>query len=384
MTRGRGCWLFGLVAASLCTSAHAGGGPAADAYEGTSAGALDLQALADVYVLHDFNNPPSGLTTLRQFDLAVDRPALEYLRLTLAHQPRPLGFRIDAGVGDTADVYRLDDPELARHPELARAFSYIEQAFVTVTIPVGRGLSIDAGKFVTPAGFEDNETIANWNYSRSFLYSWAEPSLHTGVRASLPLTSKVAASLFWLNGWNANWVDGNDLRSFAVAVGAQPLTTLDLSITYLAGLERAPTALADPTLHWRNLASASGAWSVTSWLTLALAADYGDDRARGGVRFGGVTGYVRVEPLRWLATTVRGEYYADPSGFTTGTAQSLGAVTATLDLYRHEGAAQLFLRLEYRHDQSSARPFPTPAGPVATQDTLTLALTGVVTTKPPR
>jgi hypothetical protein len=375
-----------VLAVLLCLGtaavAHAGGGPATDAYEDVVPGVLDAHVLADVYLQHDFDNPPSGRTTLREFDVAGDRPSLNYLLLTVAHRPSPVGFRVDVGVGDTADEYRLSDPELLLHPDLARAMSYLGQAFASVVIPVGRGLAIDVGKFATPAGLEDNVSIANWNYSRSFLYSWAEPSLHTGVRASLELTSWMAVSLFWLNGWNANFVDGNDLRSFAAAVGVHPHPSLELTVTYVAGLERPPTAPAVPALHWRNLVSASAEWTATRWLQLALAADYGDDAAQGGVRFGGVAGYLRGQ-WRWLAATVRGEYYADPSGFTTGTAQQLGEATVTLEARGRQGPLALLTRLEYRHDQSNARPFPTPSGPVSTQDTLTLALIASLARTPP-
>lgn len=382
MTAARARRLGPVLAAGLvgCVAADAGAasGPATDAWDDVAAGPLDAHALIDVYLLHVVAATPSGHTTLRQFDLAADAPALEWLRLTLAHRPTPFGARVDVGMGDTAEVFRLEDPERALHPRLARALSFVEQAFVTVELPVGRGLFVDAGKFESPAGFEDNATVDNWSYSRSFLFSWAEPSLHTGVRASMQLSRTVSASLLWVNGWNANWLDGDDLRSFAAAVAVRPRRWLDLALTYLGGLERSPTAPAEPALHWRDLLTASCAWSAASWLTLALAADYGDDRARGGVRFGGVAGYVRARAARWLSASVRGEYYADPSGFTTGTPQSLGEVTATLDLHHSDGAAHLWLRLEYRHDQSSARPFPTASGPIATQDTLTLGLSAAV------
>ncbi|HEY2748016.1 MAG TPA: outer membrane beta-barrel protein [Polyangia bacterium] len=378
MTRARGGRRAALVAALACGcaagEARAGGGPATDAYQDVTAGALDVHALADVYVLHDFDRPPSGRTVLREFDLGSDDPSLGYLRLTLARRPSPIGFRIDAGVGDTADVYRSEDPEDALHPQLSRALSYLGQAFVSVVVPLGRGLAVDVGKFATPAGYEDNESIANWNYSRSFLFSWGEPSLHTGVRLSMSPIEKLDLSIFWLDGWNANFVDGDDLRSFALAVGAHPRKSIELTLTYVAGLERAPTALADPTLAWRTLLCAAAEWEARRWLTLVLAADYGDDRARGGVRWGGVAGYVHVQPWRFVSATVRGEYYADPGGFTTGTAQSLGEVTATVELRGRRGPVTLAARLEYRHDQSTARPFVTPAGPVAAQDSMTIAL----------
>lgn len=376
--------LAALVVGAWTADARAGGGPAIDAYDDLAVGALAARGLADVYVLHDFNLPPSSRTSLREFDLVSDAPSLGYLRLTVGHRPAPIGFRLDVGVGDTADVYRLEDPALALHPSWARALSYVEQGFVTVLVPLGRGVAVDVGKFATPAGFEDNESIDNWSYSRSFLYSWAEPSLHTGVRLSTEVARGVAVALFWLDGWNANFVDGDDLRSFAAAISAHPRASVELIATYVAGLERRPTALFDPTLRWRDLLSVSGEWEATAWLALALAFDYGDDRAGGGVRFGGIAGYARVAPRRWLAATVRGEWLADPSGFVTGTAQTLGEVTATVDVTRRSGAVGLWARLEYRHDQSSARPFAATRGPASSQDTLTLALAATFESVPPR
>jgi len=50
------------IAALLClgtaTTARAGGGPATDAYDDVATGVVDVHALADVYVQHDFGRPP--------------------------------------------------------------------------------------------------------------------------------------------------------------------------------------------------------------------------------------------------------------------------------------------------------------------------------------
>jgi hypothetical protein len=38
-----------------------------------------------------------------------------------------------------------------------------------------------------------------------------------GLRLSCRATERLALSFFWVNGWNANFLDGSDMRSFAAA-----------------------------------------------------------------------------------------------------------------------------------------------------------------------
>lgn len=364
-----------LAVVACAGAAFAGGGPATDAYDDIGRHApVDFHLLLDLYVLHDFNAPASGRNQLRELDFNSDLPSLSYLRLTLARRPRRFGFRLDVGFGDTADAYRAADPLQATHPALARGLSYVEQAFVTLVVPVGRGLQIDVGKFSTPVGLEDNESVTNWSYSRSFLYSWAEPSLHVGARASYRASDRLSLSLFWLDGWNSNVVGGDGMRSFAAATSYRPSARWELVLVYLGGLERPPTQL-DGKLSFRNVLSGYVTYRPVEPVTFSLAVDYGNDRAAGGVDWWGVAGYARLQARSWLAATLRGEYYADPDGFTTGTRQQLAEATATLEAEHRSGRARLLARLEYRHDQSNRRPFEgAQPDSRSIQDTLTLAL----------
>lgn len=365
-----------LLALVACAGvARAGGGPATDAYDGIDErAALDFHLLLDVYLLHNFNRPASRRNQLREFDFNSDLPSLSYLRLTLAHHPRRFGFRVDVGLGDTADSYQSADPLQPDHPSLARAFSYVEQAFVTVMVPVGRGLELDVGKFSTPVGLEDNESVSNWNYSRSFLYSWAEPSLHVGARATYQVSDRLSLGLFWLNGWNSNVVGGDGLRSFAGAVSYRPSKRWELVLVYLGGLERPPMQL-NGTLSFRDVVSAYVTYKPIERVLFSLALDYGNDLAAGGVNWWGIAGYARVQARSWLAAALRGEYLDDPDGFITGTRQQLAEATVTLEAEHQAGRARLLARLEYRHDQSSRRPFEGAQPDTrSAQDTITLAL----------
>jgi hypothetical protein len=363
-------WVFPIVWL-WCGVARASGG--ADAYDDIDPAApVDVHGLADGYALHNFNDPASGTNQLRAFDFDTG-VALGYLGLTLARRPGRVGFRVDAGFGNTADVFYQEDPAAPRHPHVARASSFFGQAFFTAIVPLERPIAVDVGKFATPVGLEDNESLTNWNYSRSLLYTWAEPSLHTGLRLSCPVASTLGVSLFWVNGWNSGVLDGSDMRTFAAALTWRPIESLEVALVDMVGPEHPPTQLtAPPSL--RNVVDASVVFKPTEVIALATSADYDNDRANGGVAWWGIAAYARAQTLPWLAAALRGEYFADASGFATGTPQRLAEGTATIELRQDVKRLRLVGRLEYRHDRSTARPFEgaLPASRSA-QDTITVA-----------
>ena len=365
--------LLGIAAllGGLSRSAAAGGGAATDAYDDIQTGALDVHGLADVYAQGNFNAPQSGLAQLRAFDAEADRPSLGILRLTLAHKPEIVGFRLDVGVGDIPNAYMRYDPASLAHPDLSRGLSYVEQGFITAAIPVGRGLRLDAGKFGTPVGFEDNESLTNWNYSRSLLYLLAEPSYHSGLRLTYPVASTVAVSVFWVNGWDTNILDGNTMRTLAVAASWGPAPGLEIVADYMAGPEHPPTRPGDPALTLRNELDAYARYDLARHVSLAWTGDCGHDAAGGGVSWWGVGGYLRVGVLDWLAGTLRAEHYDDGAGFTTGTSQRLAEVTATVEIRALAGVTRWIGRLEYRRDQSDTAFFAAGSQGLSThQDTV--------------
>jgi hypothetical protein len=355
--------------------AWAGGGAATDAYEGIEEGPVDVHGLLDVYGQYDFQRPASGQVQYRAFDTPVGL-SLALLRVTVAHKPDPFGFRVDAAVGDLPNAYLDSDPGQFAAPALARGLSYLEQAFVTVSPPPAPELEIDAGKFSTPVGFEDNESITNWNYSRSLLFTLAEPTYHTGVRATYGHPEGLSTSAFWLNGWNTNIGAGNGMRSFAAAAtwrgtGKDPT---EASVVYAAGPERAPSQLADPTESFRQELDAYVSTTVLDQLDMAATLDYGIDTRGGGVSWWGVAGFLRYRFTSWLALAARGEYLADPDGFLTGVRQRLAGTTTTLQVKDDEDLLHLYGWLEYRRDQSDMPVFPSHSAQlVSHQDTLTVA-----------
>jgi hypothetical protein len=365
-----------LVLAALASwprSASAGGGAATDAYDGIRPeAAVDVHGLLDVYAQGNLTGPWSRLPLGRAFDDRAGAPSLGLARVTLAHAPSTFGFRLDLGAGDLANAYLDYDPARAAHADVARATSYIEQAFATVVLPVGEGVHVDVGKFGTPVGFEDNENLENWNYSRGLLFTLAEPTYHSGARATYSVDETFALTAFWLNGWNTNVLEGNGMRSLGAAATWAASEKLLLVADYVGGPERASTKLAVPTLTFRNELDTYSSYELTDRVTLAATGDYGRDAAGGGSAWYGVGGFLRYQVVPWLAGAIRGEHFADRDGFTTGTKQRIAEATTTVEARYDSSAVAVVGRLEYRRDQSDTRVF----GSHLHQDTVTL---GVVT-----
>ena len=114
------------------------------------------------------------------------------------------GFRIDTIYG--ADARELGDTGLGQEGgsfalDNSSGFA-LEQALVKFRIPVGNGLDIYAGKFVTFLGYEVIESPANLNFSRGLLFTNAIPLTNTGVYADYKFNDTFEAKFGVVDGWN--------------------------------------------------------------------------------------------------------------------------------------------------------------------------------------
>src|SRR4029453_15926761 len=75
----------------------------------------------------------------------------------------------------------------------------IFQAFGTYVVPVGKGLTVDFGKWASPLGIENNYSKDKMNYSRSFFFNFL-PFYHFGFRAKYPLNDKLTVMYNLING----------------------------------------------------------------------------------------------------------------------------------------------------------------------------------------
>lgn len=333
---------------------------------------IDISGSVDVYYSLNFENPTGAplapLGTFnnpeqagRNFDLRADEFSLSLIDLIVQKAPSPVGFRVDFDYGPTTDWVH------AFEPGGTEVFKNLQQAYLTYVAPVGKGLTIDFGKFVTHMGFEVIESKDNWNYSRSYLFAWAIPYYHAGLRLSYPVADGVTVTLLGVNGWN-NVQESNSGKT----VGAQVAITLIPKVTLIQnGIWGSETA----TNFRRDVYDTVLIITPTDKLSLGLNFDLGlEDMpgvTAGDSSWYGLAGYGRLAVTDAAAVAVRGEWFKDTDGFATGLNQSLAEVTVTGEV---KLGGSLLTRLEYRRDWSNKNTFndSTGAATRSAQDTITL------------
>ena len=214
--------------------------------------------------------------------------------------------------------------------------------------PALKGLSLKAGKFVTLLGAEVIEPWSNYNYSRSFLFSFAIPFTHTGVLATYPLTDKISITGGAVRGWDK--VANNNRGWSAIGnITYTPTDMFSIGANGIWGPEQ--TGTAGPK---RGIADFVATIKPTSALTLLLNYDWGDEQQaalNGGTAiwqgFAAVANYAFNDRL---SAAARGEWFEDHGGSRTGVRQTLWEATAT---GKYLVTQHFYTRLEYRHDESN-------------------------------
>ena len=372
----------------------------------TSSRAITIGGYFDTSFQYNFNQPKNQNNNLRGFDTDSNGFNVHLAELTfdsLPKKPGEAGFRMDIAYGtDVRYIAALDRITLAAERTNDFISTDLKQAYIEYIIPVGgcgscgtgKGIKLDMGKFVTWAGYETIEAADNINSSRSFLFTYAIPLTHTGMRATYDVftnCNKWTVGAGVSNGWD-NIQDQNRGKTLAlfsdwtptkwfqmvntgmagveenvdnriafltnVAGGADPTdpTTpgfqqLHKGDTFLGGLDGNRTSqfytskdkrtrfLLDTSLIFKPFCDDS--------LTLVL---NGDIASEGGKKWYGAAGYAKYQFAKKWYAALRAEYFNDVDGARTGIRQALAEATITLN-YNFTDALQS--RLEVRHDKSN-------------------------------
>jgi len=333
----------------------------------------EISGFVDVYYGYNFLTPDTRKAgPERTFDVQHNSISLNLAELSLEKKPTDDsrgGFRMDFDYGPTQDIVNATEPA---GPHI---FRNIGQAYLSYQAPLGKGLQIDVGKFVTPFGFEVIKTKDNWNYSRSQQFTLAIPFYHTGVRATYTVNNKFTLAGFLVNGWN-NVVDNNTGKTVAVQATFKPVAALTIVENYIGGPEQT-----NDNGDWRHLSDTVATYTVTPQVSLAGNYDYGQDKESGAtVKWQGFAGYLRYQPTAWFALSPRAEYYNDREGFTSGMAQKMKEFTLTAELKHKDGVVT---RLEYRRDFSDIPFFVMKETNSQHQNTFTVGLIYSFSTKAP-
>jgi hypothetical protein len=300
---------------------------------------------------------------------------------------RPWGFGLvltggqDAQKNHAIGIFRDDDDAF---PFRNTTKIDLQEAYASYRIPLGSGLTVKAGKFVTLLGYEVIESPNNLNFSRSNLFVFSSPLTHVGALASYPVTDWLTLTAGPVVGWDVA-DDNNDALSWMGQIAFTGVKDLTTTLNFITGPEQFdtktnPRTVLDLVVNYTGIKN----------LTLGANVDYGreiDEPSLAGTRsrstdatWWGYAAYVAYDWTEKLRTAVRGEYFRDADGARTlavgpGSPVSLWEVTATVQYKIWRG---LVGRVEYRHDQADEKVFKirtpglVPTG--TSQDTITVAL----------
>jgi hypothetical protein len=334
-------------------------------------GPTTLSGFVDVYYGYNSNQPAGRTTAFRNFDINSGQFGLNMIELVADKSPDAaasrLGYHLALGFGQAMNIINSTEP--GQFPTESNFDQYLKEGYLEYLAPVGKGLQINVGKFVTPAGAEVIESKDNWNYSRGLLFALAIPYFHFGASAKYAFNPKFSVTGYLVNGWN-NSIDNNSGKTTGFSAAWTPNAKFSLIQNYLVGPEQT-----DDNSNFRHLSDTVATYSPTAKLSFMANYDYGHDHLTGAassVHWSGIAGYIKYAPNDKWAFATRGEYFSDNGGTQTGTPQKLSEFTFTLQRML---ASKLMTRLEFRRDMSDHDVFPYRTGLLKdAQNTVTLGM----------
>ena len=181
-----------------------------------------------------------------------------------SHTPQPTGARssnIAAGPNSNAGDDDFD----------------LQQGYVSWKAPIGNGLQLDFGKFITHVGAEVFEGYDGWNmnFSRTFVFGWGIPFNHTGLRATYAFTDQLSLMGMIANNWEEAGVsDNNSEKTYGAQVAYSPTEKIGVLLNWVGG-NQGTTTVGSGNDDWRDIFDIVVDIAITSQLSLQLMA-FGD------------------------------------------------------------------------------------------------------------
>jgi Putative beta-barrel porin-2, OmpL-like. bbp2 len=364
-------------------------------------GSTTFSGFVDTYYGFNSNHPFNNTSGLRFFDGKTNAFGFNMAELIVDRPPGAsssesrFGYHVSAGYGQAASVVNGSD--------IASDGSnfFVKEAYGSYLAPIGKGLRIDVGKFVTSMGNEVIETNANWNYSRSILFYYAIPYFHFGARATYTFNNHWQVIGLLVNGWN------NSFISHTGGIGQSSGLTYHGEVAWTPTPKWSVTAMymAGPVIDAYNFNTQGNRYTISDWKQLsdtiisytpnskwafAIDGDYGFGPrsyscegscvASPAVKWWGPAGYAKYNFSPKSNFAVRYEYYEDPNGYTgllvdptDGDSLGGGHAQEVTGTYSYNLTSSLLVRTEYRHDFASQPIFLKGSGStVKEQNTATL------------
>jgi hypothetical protein len=328
---------------------------------------------------YNFNSPDSRVNTLGVFNPDANTFQVDYFNLAFSRnrEDENLGFAASLDFGKTAEmVGAVTRWSNSLNSTESRNSIELREAYATYKLPIGDGIKLKAGKFVTLLGAE---IIENWdnhnpNISRSISFGYGIPFTHTGLMASIPIADVVTIDMGVVNGWD-NLTDNNDGKTFLGGIGITPADVISMYISGIYGPEQSDNGHS-------NRAATTAVLTIkpTDMVTLIGELTYGNeenakvlDASKDAEWYGGA-GYVVLTLSDEFSFALRGEVFDDTDGsrfLLTPEGATAWEVTPT---FSYQVSSGLLWRTEYRHDEADKAVFQHDSNFVRGQDMISTQL----------
>jgi hypothetical protein len=303
----------------------------------------------DVSFLDDTNDPANHLfrtrgTTPKVDELGVNMAAAYVKRApTLASR---WGIELTAQTGHDTDAFGFSPtaPNLAGADWLRR----LGPVNASYLFDAGRGLTLQGGIFSSLIGYDSLYAKDNFTYTRPWGADFT-PYLMLGGSVAYPFSNRLTVTGFVVNSY-FHLSHPNDAPSFGGQAAYSLAPGVSLKQTVLYGSHQADTSLD----HWRILSDTilerkSPRFTIAGELQLATELVAGT-----GERASWVSAQLPLHVILdgpW-SVTFRPEAARDRSGRYTSVAQTIVAMTSTLEYRRRLSDLDTTFRFEYRFDDS--------------------------------
>ena len=317
----------------------------------------------ETYYSFNANRPANGINSVRAFDIH-DGFNLQNAALDVDVKKGADAIKVTFQSGNLGmNTYDPLEPTATGTAYTAatgaNALRYLQQAYATHAFD--NGLTVTAGLFATPVGYETYNVKDNWNWTRANTFYFLT-YYHVGAKAAYALSKEWTASAYLMNGWN-NGFETNATPSGAVQLGFDNGSGTTASVVYLVGNERKRTESEDFGKPLRHLVDAWVSAPIGDTFSVGLHADTGlESNKKGEYSWLAGAAYARAKVAPWAFVAARGDYFKETAGdpsapmffLSANGAKAIGSGTLTFDVRPTESTS---FRLEARHDVADGEVF---------------------------
>jgi hypothetical protein len=317
---------------------------------------LNMGGFLDTSYTWSSNKPrsPANISG-RYFDKDHDKFVFNYLHLYVEKPEKDwgVGFRLSGDFGRGGELLR--EATLWGNTLRPEPSAELREAYLTTTIPVGAGIGVKGGLFVTTLGTEilPNPGAYNDNISRSFLFNFAIPLRHLGMLFTYPVLKTLSINAGLVTGWD-NPKDNNKQPSGLGGFSFTPSDQFALVSSFIYGPEQFRN-------NGNQRFTMSHVATIKPFDPLALILEYSygheEQASLGGTRDARWYGLAGIVSYGWtdrFSTALRGEFFKDSDGARlagnfagTHAEQTLAEITLTGS---YKFTKMLLGRIEVRQD----------------------------------